>query len=96
MKTYIPHPIDTSGIQLSEELLQLGELLARNTHENYSQLRMEAGWSYGPRRDDMLKQNPTLVPYEQLPEGEKEYDRRTANEVLKVMIALGYVITKAE
>ena len=96
MTTYIPQPIDTSDIHLSEELLQLGELLAKNTHDNYVQLRMAAGWSYGPGRDDLLKRNPTLVPYEQLPESEKEYDRRTASEVLKVMIALGYVITKME
>ena len=92
--SYTPKPIDTSNVELSSEILELTELLARNTHDVYVQQRLSEGWTYGPQRDDDAKENPTLVPYEDLPDGEKEYDRRTALETLKAMIALGYRVTR--
>jgi hypothetical protein len=53
------------------------------------------GWRYGPQRNDVTKENPTLVPYQELPESEKEYDRQMAMETLKAIIALGYRIEKS-
>jgi len=91
---YKPSPIDTSAIELPEDVKQLGEVLARNNHENYCAKRIAEGWTLGPR-DDVKKTNPTLVPYDDLPESEKEYDRATCTETLKCIIALGYKITKA-
>lgn len=92
--SYEPEPIDTSKVELSEEILELTEVLARNTHEVFVQRRLAAGWRYGPRRDDAAKENPTLVPYDELPESEKEYDRDTAMETLKAIVALGYRVSK--
>ena len=91
-KTYTPTPIDTSDVELSEELLQLVELLAENTHDNWSTGRIAEGWTYGPVRNDELKQNPCLVPYNELPESEKEYDRVTSMETLKAIQKLGWRI----
>lgn len=91
---YIPKPIDTSKIILSEEIIKLTEYLAKNTHEVWAQQRIKEGWSYGANRDDVLKQNPCIVAYEDLTEAEKEYDRNTALETLKLIMALGYEITK--
>jgi len=85
-------PIDTSAISLSREILQLKELLARNAHEVWARQRMAEGWKYGQKRDDSRMENPCLVPYEDLPESEKEYDRAMALETLKVIAALGYKI----
>lgn len=98
MKTnnYTPTPVDTSGIELPAELMKLAELMAQNVHEVWSKQRMEEGWSYGPVRNDQLKQHPCLVPYNQLPESEKEYDRHTALETLKTLSALGWKIVKTE
>ena len=55
---------------------------------------MQEGWRHGPRRDDTAKQHPDLVPYQQLTESEKEYDRNTVIEALKAIIALGYEIRR--
>ena len=93
---YTPTPVDTSGIELPAELMKLAELMAQNVHEVWSKQRMEEGWSYGPARNDQLKQHPCLVPYNQLPESEKEYDRHTALETLKTLSALGWKIVKTE
>jgi RyR domain-containing protein len=91
---YEPEPIDTSKVQLSDEIFELTEQLAENAHEVWAQRRMAEGWRYGPRRDEDKKEHPSLVPYDELPESEKEYDRSTAMETLKVLLALGYRIEK--
>jgi ryanodine receptor 2 len=55
---------------------------------------MKEGWRYGEERDSANKQTPNLVPYKDLPESEKEYDRHTATEAIKVLLSLGYDIRK--
>lgn len=90
--SYRPSPIDTSQVRLGSELEQLTELLAANAHDIWAKQRLQDGWKYGPVRDDVRKSHPCLVPYDQLPESEKEYDRLTAMETLKAIIALGFVI----
>ncbi len=92
MKNYNPKPIDTSSVALPDSLLKLTEKLAENAHDHWASLRMEAGWRWGEKRDDKLKQHPDLVPYDELSDSEKEYDRRTAIETLKAIDALGYKI----
>ncbi len=90
---YQPKPIDTDKVILTTEHLTLTELLAKNTHELWAQQRLADGWKYGEKRDDVKKEHPCLVPYEDLPESEKEYDRRTALGAIKTFLALGYRIS---
>jgi len=92
--TYEPKPIATEGVCLSPDILALTEQLAKNAHEIWAQLRLAQGWRHGPKRDDAAREHPCLVPYEQLPESEKQYDRNMALETLKVILALGYRIDK--
>ena len=94
MKKYIPTPIDTSDIQLPEGLTPLIESLAKNVHEIWAQERIAQGWTYGEQRDDTLKTHPCLIPYEELPDSEKEYDRNTSIGTLKLILKLGFKITK--
>lgn len=94
METYTPRPKDTSGIVLLSELLDLTEQIAANVHDVWAAGRIAEGWTYGKERNDELKCHPSLVPYEQLPESEKEYDRNTARETLKMILSLGFDITK--
>ena len=93
-ENYIPQPIDTKDVVLPEELNNLVEAMAKNVHEVWAQSRIEQGWSYGEQRSDALKQHPCLVPYEELPEVEKAYDRDTALGTLKLISKLGFKITK--
>jgi len=92
--SYEPKPIDTSKVKLTREILELTELLAENAHDNWAKQRMSEGWTYGPNRDDTAKKHPDLIPYKELPESEKGYDRKAAMETLKAIIALGYRIEK--
>ena len=93
-KNYIPQPMDTTDIQLPEDLTPLIEQMAKNVHEVWAQSRMEQGWTYGEERNDALKHHPCLVPYDELPEIEKAYDRDTALGTLKLISKLGFRITK--
>jgi hypothetical protein len=90
--TYQPKPIDTSAAQLPPELRDLTEQLAENAHELWAAQRIGEGWSYGPERDDRARHHPNLVPYKDLSESEKEYDRLTAVGTLKAILSLGYLI----
>ena len=92
MNNYKPKPIDTSHTVLGLELLKLVEQLAKNNHDHWAMKRMEEGWQYGPVRDDSKKFHPDLVPYDKLPEEEKEYDRKSVIETLKAVLAIGYEI----
>ena len=91
---YRPCPVDTSSIELPLEITALVELLAQNNHEVWAQARQREGWKYGRERNDGRKESPCMVPYEDLPESEKEYDRQAAVETLKVILSLGYRITR--
>ena len=92
MSSYQPHPRDTSGVQLPDHILKLTELLAEHNHEIWAQQRISEGWTYGPQRDDVQRTHPGLVPYSELSESEREYDRNTALEVLKLILLYEYRI----
>lgn len=94
MKEYIPNPVDTDNVELPKELMPLIEEMARNVHEVWAKNRMEEGWTYGSLRDDVNKTHPCLVPYEDLHESEKEYDRATSQETLKLILKLGFEINR--
>lgn len=91
---YTPKPIDTTDVDLSDDLLELTEKIAENVHEVWAKGRMAEGWTYGEKRDDVKKQNPCLVPYSELSESEKDYDRNAALETIKLILSLGYEINK--
>ncbi len=94
MAKYVPKPLDTSRIALTEAQKQLIEQLAANAHEVWAQKRLADGWKLGRERSDAAKTHPCLVPYADLPEGEKDYDRVLVEQVLRGAIALGYQVDK--
>ena len=94
MIKYSPSPIDTSEINLPDDLKPLIEEIAKNVHEVWAIGRIRDGWIYGEERNTVMKTTPCLIPYENLPEEEKQYDRNTAMETLKLIMKLGYTIKK--
>ena len=90
---YTLQPIDTTDVVLPDELEKLVEEMSKNVHEVWAETRIKQGWTYGEQRNDELKTHPCLVPYENLPEEEKEYDRNTSIGTLKLIIKLGFKIS---
>ena len=70
------------------------EKISEQVHNTWMENRIQEGWSYGPERNDLLKQTPCIVPYEELPEFEKEYDRKTVRATIKGLYNLGFLIIK--
>ena len=93
---YTPEPMDLSSVDLPESLIQLSERIAENVHEVWAKARMDEGWTYGEKRDDIHKKHPCLVPDAELPEEEKEYDRNTAMNTIKMVKKLGFRIEREE
>ena len=91
---YTPNPIDLSDVTLDSSLESLVESLAENVHDTWARGRIDDGWTYGSVRDETKKHHPCLVPYGELPESEKEYDRNTAVSTLKFIVKKGYMISK--
>lgn len=94
MKKYIPNPMDTQDILLPNELSSLVEEMSKNVHEVWAQTRIAQGWTYGEERNDAEKKHPCLVPYEDLSEDEKTYDRNTSQETIKLILKLGFKISR--
>lgn len=93
-KRYVPQPADLNGVELSSELMALAEEMSRNVHEVWAATRMAQGWTWGPERDDDMKRHPCLVPYDELPEEEKVFDRNTSLETLRFIVAKGFNIER--
>ena len=94
MKSYTPQPIDTADVEVGKDISELAEKLAENTHEVWAAGKLAEGWRYGEKLDRENKTHPLLVPYKDLAETDKDYDRRTSLETLKLLIKLGYTIKK--
>lgn len=91
---YLPHPIDVSDVDLDDQLLELTEAIAENAHEVWAYNRKNEGWTFGPKRDDTLLQHPDMVPYSELTEGEKYYDRAMALNTIRLVKKLGFNISR--
>ena len=93
---YTHQPISTDDVKLSDDIIMLSEKIAENVHEVWASSRLAEGCTYGAERNDRLKQHPCLVPYNELPEIEKEYDRNTAMQTLRLIKKLGFDIIKKD
>ncbi len=96
MNAYNPKPLDLSDVVLTEDLNELREAIAENAHEIWAEKRQKEGWTFGPQRDDKLKQTPDMVPYRHLSDSEKQYDREMAMQTIKLLSKLGYDLIKRE
>ncbi len=89
---YVPHPAELDGVEVDERIMRLAEKIAENTHEVWAAGRISEGWKYGEKLDAEKKTHPMLVPYSELPESEKDYDRRTSLQTIKLILKLGFKI----
>jgi ryanodine receptor 2 len=94
MTTYTPKPKNLDDIVVPEALTPLAETIAEHVHDVWAEGRIKEGWTYGEKRDDDAKKHPCLLPYADLPDSEKEYDRNTAAGTVKLILAAGFVISQ--
>jgi hypothetical protein len=92
MNDYKPEPLPIEDIELERELLELVERLAEHAHDTWAFQRMSEGWTFGPERCDESRRHPCLVPYSNLEETEKVYDRKMVLGTIRAIIACGFLI----
>lgn len=68
------------------------ERLAALVHEAWVEHRRKQGWQHGEQHDHAARRSPSLVPYEQLADAERELDRVTVRRTLAGLRELGYSI----
>lgn len=91
---YEPSPISLDDVALPDDLSELQEAIAENAHEIWAKARTDQGWTFGLERNDAKKETPDMIPYCNLPESEKLYDREMAMQTLKLVKKLGFEIKK--
>lgn len=93
-KTYKPKLADLNAIEISDDLKEITEILAEHAHDTWAMERQSEGWTYGRERNDRKLETPDMVPYSELPETEKQYDRIMASNIIKLLLANGYKIIR--
>lgn len=84
---------DEEDAKVGEFLKQHLELLAEAEHQGWEEQKRMEGWIYGPPpKDNDKRTHPLLVPYSELPEEEKEKDRRTIQNYPKYARTAGFKI----
>jgi len=82
---HIPVKLRSLAISRSAEMI---EALSEAEHRRWMAEKILSGWRYAEQRDNARLRHPSLKPYDQLSEPEKEKDRFTVRGVLKKMGAL--------
>ena len=87
---YEPQVPTTEELDRAAEVMaEAVEAIAEVNHDQWATDRIADGWRYGPQRDDEKKLHPDLVPYDDLPEGEKLYDRNAAKAIVAELMRRG-------
>jgi RyR domain len=71
------------------------ELLARMEHDRWCRERTAGGWTYGPERDAAQRVSPYLVPWADLSEEIREYDRNTVRALPQFLASAGFSVVRA-
>lgn len=70
------------------------EEVAASVHDAWVKEKLKEGWKSSDHRDLKKKLDNRLVPYDELSEDDKKYDRITAQATVKALKKAGYIITK--
>ncbi|XP_075894426.1 ryanodine receptor 2 [Nelusetta ayraudi] len=90
--TFTPTPADLSKVVFPPQLEDIREKMAENIHELWAMDRIDLGWTYGPVRDEVKKQDACLVEFSKLPELERSQNIQMAEDTIKTLLALGFYI----
>lgn len=71
------------------------EELSEAEHEGWMDEKRRGGWSYGLTRDEAARRHPSIAPYAELSEEEKDKDRESVLEYPELLRACGFDIALA-
>jgi hypothetical protein len=68
------------------------ERLSKMEHERWMKVKLKAGWVFAPETNKSIKQHHALVPWEDLPEKEKDKDRNLVRAIPLLLTKIGYTV----
>ena len=71
------------------------ESLAEMEHRRWMAFHLLGGWRKGEPRDNSRRIHPSIRPYADLPEPEKQKDRNTVLDITKQLAQAGFAVRKA-
>jgi hypothetical protein len=71
------------------------EMLERLEHRRWMNERLLAGWTAG-EHSESLRKNPNLVPWEDLDDGTKKFDREAVNKIPALLEADGMKVCRRD
>jgi hypothetical protein len=92
------HVIAPEFLALMQQLELEGDLLeklAGAAHETFYEELRSQGYQYGPHTDAEKKVHSSLLPYEELPEDEKEQNRQNVRDIPAKLALVGYIMRPA-
>ena len=86
--------VDTGGVPPSQVILDPAtiEALSATEHDRWMAEKERGGWKYAPVADKPNLLHNLLIPYDELPEEEKQKDRDTLNNIPILLDKVGYRI----
>ena len=70
------------------------ERLAEVEHERWLEAKLANGWRYAPETDKDKKLSQAFLPWTELPEAEKEKDRKLVQGIPEMLAQAGYAVVK--
>ena len=70
------------------------EIMAEMEHARWNNERLRNGWQWDEKRDSVKKTSPYLVPWSQLPDKIKEWDRHTVRNIPVLLASVGLEIRR--
>jgi hypothetical protein len=72
------------------------EILARMEHDRWWADKALAGWTHAPDRNDLQLLHPDMIPYEQLSDKIKQWDRNSVIKMIEILDSEGLVVTRTD
>jgi hypothetical protein len=89
-----PSPADGATVSFTDAEV---ETLAQMEHERWNEAKRRQGYRYGPVRSDVPpKAHPFLIPWDELPESEKDKDRDPSREIPQFLGSVGFHVFRLD
>lgn len=80
---------------MQEDILnEISEQVAKRLHADDIKVKVEEGWNYGPRKDRILRLDPTLLPWEQLGNKIKKFETSRVRKMLAILESINFDIVR--
>jgi hypothetical protein len=92
---YVPKPLDLDHILVPADLDPVLDSCAALIHRMWCQEHLKDHWTHGAVLDENLHTHPLLVPFHELPVESMTMNINSVTQTVKVLLYLGFRITRA-